>query len=85
MATKKAPIPVMKVTFRLPLGTTGKLGEEQTRYRIETVAQYRAVVRPTSQMTLIEGYVRGGEKIYARENGSWCTLTEGTVIVKEEV
>jgi hypothetical protein len=85
MATKKEPIPVMLVTFRLPLGTTGRLDEEQTRYRIETVAQYRAVVRKESQMSFIEGYVRNGEKIYVRENGSWCTLTEGSEIVKEEL
>lgn len=82
MGTQKLSIAVTLVTFRLPLG---KLGEEQTRYRIKTVAQYRAVVRPTSQMSLIEGYIRGGETIYACENGSWCTLTKGTQIMKEEV
>lgn len=83
---KKEPIAVMLVTFRLPLGTTGRLDEEQTRYRIETVAQYHAVVRDKWRRTIVvENYIRNGEKVYARENGLWCTLTERLEIVKEEV
>lgn len=80
----KQPIAVQLVTFRLPLGTTGKLDEPQKRYRVETVQQYRAVVRKECQFSVVENSIRSGEKVMVRENGTWCTLTDDSVVVEEE-
>lgn len=80
----KQPIPVQLVTFRLPLGNTGRLDDPQKRYRVETVHQYRAVVRKHCQFSVVENAIRRGEKVMVRENGSWCTLTKGSMVLEEE-
>lgn len=81
----KNPIAVQLVTFRLPLGTTGRLDAPQQRYLIETVHQYRAVVHPSRRFRSIEQHVRDGMKILALPNGSWCILTSDSEVLESEV
>lgn len=81
---KKEPIPVQVLTFQLPLGTTGRLDEPQERYLIESVHQYRAAIRKTSQVKSVEDRLRNGEKLLIRWNGGWYPYNENVVVLKAE-
>ncbi len=71
------------VTFRLPLGTTGRMDEPQTRMLIDSLEKYRVAIRRTSQVESVRRHLRNGEKLLMYHSGAWYPFTASVQEVGE--
>ena len=76
---------IQVLTFRIPLGTTGRMSEPQSRMLIETGDQYRAAIDPRMQAKSVEDRLRNGEVLLMRRNGGWYPMCRQVDVVGQEM